>query len=582
MGRTKGDLDKWIVPKRCNVYQTLALLAVLDKDSKLKRWSAGNQTTVATKMRKDYGASNKNKTMQPQSARTTKALAQYMGFITSDDTSIEITEAGKNFLNNHRAELINKGFSLSNPRAPLIKVADEWKEQLIKLQLVNPDQPKCESLQVYPLRFLLEVLASTTYVDKEEIAMFLLTAKRQNDVKSVVNKINSFRSKSYKARKNRVDKFKKTAFGKISLVSAPSARYFMTLCEATGLFKLSRIIPPNPGATKKKKVAAISVDPAKIAEVNSIIARYSGISYFNIRHNKQNVWADYYYNVGVNYPVDICIQNKSKTDVYVEVLDKTTGKAKHQVFEISAKKRMLAYAFLGHDYTAEIYDKTSPRPSCSFDYDATSATITITNKDLSSGVIVDKKVALDEIRWLIRNKGVTSRIQNQLDFYKKLTGKDRKDLSSTRGAFTEYYISVLLDWLKQKHYIDDYQHSWSYDRYMLPCAAGGAADFIIEKDNTSIVFEVTLLRASAKETKNLRTEVDGVMNHAAQQQKLDIKSKKKSLCIFSPVNDNSVMQKLTKRYKSTFKVKNAKTIPLEDVLTVFEKANKADIDKLFS
>ena len=71
MERTKGELDKWIVPKRGNVYQTLAFLAVLDAYPSCCNFNSANQSKVATKMKVDYGAT-KFGTVQPQAARTTK------------------------------------------------------------------------------------------------------------------------------------------------------------------------------------------------------------------------------------------------------------------------------------------------------------------------------------------------------------------------------------------------------------------------------------------------------------------------------------------------------------------------------
>ena len=200
MGRTSGELDNWIVPKRSNVYQTLAFLATLDKYPSYKNFTPANQTAVATKMRKDFGAS-KAGTMQPQAARTTKALAQYMGFVTTEDEKIVITEIGTKFLNNHRHDLINKGHTLSNPIAPLITEADEWKMQMIKLMLTNPSQPKCEDVNIYPFRFVLRLLQDLKYIDVEEMAMFVLTSKKDTDFTKTKDKILKYRSINYKSKR---------------------------------------------------------------------------------------------------------------------------------------------------------------------------------------------------------------------------------------------------------------------------------------------------------------------------------------------------------------------------------------------
>lgn len=145
MGRKKGELNYWIVPKRCSVYQTLAFLAVLEEYPSYGTWTAANQDNITTKMRINYGALE-NSTVKNQSARTLKAMVAYMGFIYKEKGRLIITEAGKQFLDRHREKLINKGYFLLKPVSPLLSESEVWKQQMLKLQLTNPDQPKCEQI----------------------------------------------------------------------------------------------------------------------------------------------------------------------------------------------------------------------------------------------------------------------------------------------------------------------------------------------------------------------------------------------------------------------------------------------------
>ena len=581
MGRTSGELDNWIVPKRCNVYQTLALLAVLEKYPVYCNFTAANQTNVATKMRLDYGAS-KARTVQAQSARTTKAMAEYMGFVKSDGNQIEITAVGQRFLNNHRAELINKGHTLLKPIAPLISEAEEWKEQMIKLQLINPSQPKCEDIYIYPFRFVLKLLLQKSYLDTEELAMFVLTATKDSDLTKVSKEIDKFRSKKYVYREKQVEKFKSTKFGNIALKQASSATYFMSICEATGLIERIKLPIMNSGA--KRKIRAMAIKPSKVAEVNRIITTYGVKKCLKFSHDERKMWDYYYCGDGIAYPVEIEISNRTKTNILVQVENLTKAVDNDQEILISPKMRDVLYAMPGWGYVAHIYDFTDTIPSANINFGANSGKLMVNKSMLSAGAILTKKELVREIRELISKKGVTDRIKKQLDMYALLTGSVISNMKIYRGAYLELYFSMLFDILKSKRIIDDYKASVIVNKYNIPHAIGNHADFVISVGNVNTVLEITLLRpAKSKISKDMKMEVEGAVRHMKEQRELiDSPTGKKSLGIFSPAANNSILSNELDRWSIHYGVKNKKTITLNDLINVLERENKSEIQTLFS
>ena len=578
MGRTTGELENWLVPKRCNVYQTLAFLAVLDKYPSYCNFTSSNQNNVATKMRKDYGAA-KSSTIQPQAARTTKALAQYMGFITNKDDKIVITDIGYKFLNNHRTELINKGYTLTKPKSPLISEADEWKEQMIKLQLTNPTQPKCENIYIYPFRFVLNLLMKLDYIDIDEMAMFVFLSKTNGDLIKTEKKIYKYRAKNYKAREKEKKKFAGTTFGNISIKQAPSAGYFMSLCVATGLIERVKVNIPNPGSGSKK-ISAIKIKQGKISEVTTILFSYGSMNKIVFSHDERRMW-DYYYCLdGINYPVEIEIKNKTATNIYVQIDNTTKSINNEQEFELGCKSKEIIYTYPGFNYVAHIYDMTDVNPSDSINLNSSSSGISVLKSNLSKSAILRKTEIINEIKELISSKGFTSRIQKQLDMYNKFTGNVIKDTRMYRGAYLELYFSMLFDYLKSKKVIDDCEYSISTGKYNLPHPTPLKADYVISVDKYSIVLEITLLRpGKTKINKDMKLEIEGAIRHMQEQAIKDGVAGKISRGIFSSGAINADVNKELANWSKTYSVKDYKSIELKDLIGLLEKEDRDELIK---
>lgn len=580
MGRSSGELDKWLIPKRCNVYQTLALLAVLEKYPTYCNFTAANQSNVATKMRVDFGASKK-RTVQAQSARTTKAMAEYMGFLKSEGNQIEITEIGKKFLNNHKAELINKGYTLEKPIAQLISEAEEWKEQMVKLQLTNPSQPKCEDVSIYPFRFVLRLLKQKTYIDKEELAMFVLTATKESDFGRVSKEIDKFRAKKYLYRKKQVDKFKSTKFGNIALAQASSATYFMSMSEATGLIERKRQPIVNPGT--RRKVPAIIIKPSKMTEVDTILRVYGVKTCLKFLHDERKMWDYYFCEDGINYPLEIEIHNKSKSNVLLQIDNITKGITADQEMTINAKQKDILYAVPGWDYVAHVYDFTDTTPSTDITIGTAVSKIDINQGMLSSKSRMTKSEIIREIRMLLSSSGVTERIQKQLEMYTRLTKVPTTNTKMYRGAYLEMYFGMLFEYLKSKKVIDNYESSTKINRYNIPHAMPNNADFVISVGNTNAVLEITLMRPTkTKISKEMKMEIEGAIRHMREQKdKVDLPSGKKSLGIFAPGSVNTVLTNEIGNWMRTYAVVDEKTITLTELLELLEREDKSEIRNFF-
>jgi len=580
MGRTVGELDKWIVPKRCNVYQTLAFLAVLDAYPSCCNFNAANQSKVATKMRVDYGAS-KSGTMQPQAARTTKALAQYMGFIKVVNDRIVITDIGYKFLNNHRVELINKGHTLAKPIGHLISEADEWKQQMIKIQLTNPSQPKCEDVSIYPFRYVLKLLLQLEYIDMEEMALFVLTSKKERDLTKTITKIRDYRSKRYIYRDKQKKKFATTKFGNIALKKAPSAGYFMSLCEATGLVERCKKKISNPGTKKVKKITALQIKPAKIVEVNRIILLYGARDTLKFSHDERKMWDYYYCQDGIEYPIEIEIKNKTSIDTYIQVENSTKSEMNNQEFELRGKEKEIIYTFPTNSYIAHVYDMTDTVPAANINVSSSSSPVEVTKTLLSTSVVLSKKEIILEIRELYTKKGITTRIQKQLDMFSMLTGKTVSNVKMYRGAYLELYFAMLLKKLKAKKVIDDYQSSVNMGTYNIPHPVPQKPDFVVTVGNTNIVLEVTLMRPTrTRISKEMKLEIEGAMRHMQEQTKnIDAPMGKKSMGIFAAGAINSLVTSELANWAKTYGVVKYKTLDLEKLVELLEKEDRLEIEK---
>lgn len=576
MGRVKGtdSLDKWFVPKRSNVYQALAFLAVLEKYPRYLNWSS-SQDAITTKMRIDFGGL-KNKTVKQQTSRTMKAMMKYLGFIEDDGKRIAITQVGKAFLDAHRGELVNKGHSLANPVKPLISTSDIWKEQMIKLRLTNIDQPKCEDIELYPFIEILKLLEKLGYIDKEEIAYLIFDTHTNKECQKVIKKITTFRTIKNTTRKKKIDDFKKTSFGKLSLVDAPTSSYFFALCEATGLVERYNQSVVNPGGNKT--IPAIRIIPSKAREVSTIISNYS-TPYIKIKHDEKNIWKNYYYNRGINKLEKRKIKNCTAKPIYVYINNLTKTMIAEQQFRIEPKSQEEMYFMDCFQYEMEVYDFSDVTPVIKKNVINALSTIDIKKTDFISTSKMSKKQIVEEIRELINKSGFTTRIDRQLKMYAKLSGASYpNDTRSYRGAYLEYYFSLLLEAAKKNKKIDSFEASSKVDAYNIPKTVSSKADFIVQVEAFDIVIETTLLRPNStkKLGRAMETEINGAVHHMQDNEQSAKRVSRIARGLFSPSAVDSNTELYVQNLSAGMSV-TSKCIDLESLTKLFGDGKRQDI-----
>ena len=275
------------------------------------------------------------------------------------------------------------------------------------------------------------------------------------------------------------------------------------------------------------------------------------------------------------------MKNKTSTDVFVQVENSTKTEINEQEFELCGKEKNVIYAFPGNDYVAHIYDMTDVNPSSDIAFSSTSLPIEINKKNISKQAALNKKELFLEMRALHTQKGVTARIQKQLDMYSKLSGKSVSNVKMYRGAYLELYLAMLLKKLKTKKIIDDYESSVNLGAYNIPHPVPLKPDFVITVGNINVVLEITLMRtAKTKISKEMKLEIEGAIRHMQEQMnKIDIPTGKDSRGLFVAGSINSLVTDELANWARTYGVKKYKALDIEELLLLLEKENRTEIEK---
>lgn len=237
MAKLTRTKEMWHIPKRGSVHQTIYMVYILTWDKFLgKSWSSGKQETLGSEMGK-AGLTKSGRVITNQSIRTLLAnLPKYLGFVYLDESStpprIIVTDIGYELIKRHQIEKIPKHKNISQYKqaGDLIEISDVFKEQMTKLILTNPSTLKdCKDILVFPFRMTLKLLLEFRYLDEEEIGYILFHTKKEDELPLVIEKIRNFRGLPSDKRTAEIEAYKKTEEGKLTLVKAPTARYYICI-----------------------------------------------------------------------------------------------------------------------------------------------------------------------------------------------------------------------------------------------------------------------------------------------------------------------------------------------------------------
>ena len=503
MAQKNRTKEIWLIPKRVNLHQTLCLIdGIIKRKYDGKSWNVQKQDNLGVNLKK-WGATKDGKNISPQAIRTLVAsIPQYLGFLyintESTPNTICLTKAGMNLWQKHKDELkavpnlvVGEEFLITKSEAVL--------KQMEKLQITNPIINKdCENIYVFPFRFLLKVLLKVGYLDQEEIAYFLFKVRNEDEIEMIVQEIENFRQLPAKNREALINAFKKTHIGNISLVKAPSAGYFISLCNITGVVDKVKVTPNN----KNGVVSALKINDDHIGYVNEMMnSKYSIAQIYDFEDNLQ-LWIDYIGDPARDYPpIDVSIINETANDFLIQVFK--DGECKYD--DLIYKNGVLQFPmFMNEQYDVKVIDISTGDVLKTLNICPTFEQREYKIESPLRNAVVWEETIEDvakEIAEHCESANFAGQTLNYLNALSKVTGIDKTSDKSLRGAYFEYYVYKMLNILKTIGVIDEVIWNGKIGKYGLPTQAPGGKtgtpDIVFIIDDLHFVVELTTIKAKS-------------------------------------------------------------------------------------
>ncbi|MDY6228593.1 MAG: hypothetical protein SPH93_13205 [Clostridium sp.] len=536
MAQKNRSKELWLIPKRVNLHQTVCLIdGIIERNYNSSTWNAQKQNNLGVNLKK-WGATRDGKNISPQGIRTlTASIPQYLGFLyintNTTPNTICLTEVGFKLWNEHKSDLV-KVKNLIEGKDNLIKESSIVLEQLEKLQITNPIILKdCENILVFPFRMTLKLLQDLEYLDREELAYIVFKIKDETEFLLAKQEILNFRKLSFSDREALINTFKETHIGNITLVKAPSAAYYESLCEITGIIEKIKVKYPNEGANNKK-INAICIKGGCRNYVSEIInKKYCESKIFDFKDNL-DLWIEYIGNPDrLNPPREVIISNKSSVDTLV-CIKKDSRIISGDLIEKDSN--LLVPMFLNEEYEIECLNINDGSTISSYKF------IPLNNVCYFD-IILDSSNVIDDFSELDKNdeknklisqilehsnaKMFSEKILNYLKLLTRIDGKVREDSKNLRGAYYEFLFFKLLTLLMNKGIIDDVIWNGKVGKFGLPVPAPGGKtgtpDLIFRIGEYEFVLELTAIRPK---TMQFDKEGSSVPDHIRlQYNKSDLK-----------------------------------------------------------
>ncbi len=513
---SRNETDLWLIPKRLSIHQAWCLIdGLIARKYDGKSWNPSVQNNLGVNL-KNWGATNNGRNIAQQSVRTLMAFVHYLGFIYIDTNTtphtINITKAGYKFWQSHKDDIV-KVRNLRKGSDKLLYQSDDVSFQLQKLQITNPIlEKKCTDILLFPFRTTLRFLRDLNYLDVEELAMYVFKMGADSQYDYVKKKIELFRKLPETERLDIVTEYKKTLFGNITLVKAPSTSYYISLCCASGLVKETSETPLNFNGNIKG--LRIKDDQKEI--VNNILdEKFKDVEAYYFGDDLP-LWIDYYgYTERLYTPVLSYITNKSADSLFIEIIDKNGRNVNDDILD--PDNCMTFPSFPLEDYKIKLYYVNSGNPLKDIIIN-TSKTgikyeIVVESEKLNCHDLTAREIK-DEILEHINNKYFSVKMTKRLNILKRLRKIDKLTDSSLRGAYLEYLFYRLLFNLKENNVIDDVVWNGKIGKYGLPIPAPGGVqglgDIIFHIGTKCFVLELTTMRSRSSQEKS---EASSVPDH---------------------------------------------------------------------
>lgn len=548
------DKEYWLIPKRTDLHQAITFVLGISEKYNKKSWNASAQDRMGSFIAKK-GATKTGGTITPQSVRTLLAnIPQYFGFIhINKDTTpntIEVTQAGQQLIIENKDKLSKynfKNLDLGKEKKSTITSSDIFLNQFKKLQITNPIiNTDCKNILVFPLYCTLFLLNELDYLSEEEIAIYLFNTKSHGELIFKKKEIEIFRSIPNNQRKDLVEAFKKSQKGNISLVQAPTTKYFFTLCLLTDLFK--------------RKNNILEINKSKSEVISKILNNYKNYECFDFKENRE-LWISYFGNPDViRLPKYYRIVNNLNVDIYYEVIRSkkviSSGLIPHKgksIFPIIDKidNNLSVFSFENNDQKEIINEKIN--------FDKSETIIKENNKIPKKEI--DLNYIANQILNHIESKNFDISFLKKLKFLQIKLNRSLTDNKNLRGARLEHLFYLLLKELQKLKIIDE-DPIWhgKLDEQGLPVSAPGGklgrSDIIFFIDNYQIVLELTTIKSkSAQEKAEAFSVPDHVKNHSN-----DFKDKKTIGFYLAPIHHQRILTRMNVKVKNENAILQAETI----------------------
>ena len=520
LSRTK---ELWHIPKRGSVHQTVYLVHILMNDKfNGKTWSRTTQESLATEMRKAGITRNEN-ALSHQAVRTLLAnMPKYLGFIYIDESTTShkliVTEVGHELAAHHDVGSIKfeKKLSAYKAKNSLIKTSPIFRNQLLKLIISNPIILKdCENILVFPFRFTLKLLLELNYLDIEEIAYILFQVKSEDEFQCIVQRIKNFRTLTPINRTEEINAYKKTPEGNLTLTKAPSAGYYMSLCESTEICKKTKA---TVNKTSKQNLRAIRLVDRKAVE--EILEKFHNVKIFNFTDNLV-LWKEYYTKPNrILPPITITFRLKSTEECLISIKNGTHDERGI----ISNKTDFICPVFPNEDYMVDVFTYSSTKPSLQ-----TKVRFSETDEHLdlkikkSTAVIRTKEIIVEAITEFFSGQydGFDKNYRDKLKVLQTIEKKNYLSPPSPPklGGRLEFLFFELLKQLEGEGVIDKVIWYGRTDKFALATPAPGGKqgnpDITFEIDDYLFVVELTSIRAVRMQWSG--SEASSVPDHIASK-----------------------------------------------------------------
>lgn len=528
------DREYWHIPKRSDLHQAIVFIHGIYENYHGKSWNASSQDRIGSYLAKK-GSTNSGKNITPQSIRTLlAAIPQYFGFIIiNEDTTphrIEVTDAGKKIIEETRKYLDK--ITYSNLRegkklGSLISASYYYELQFKKLQISNPNIISyCSNINVSPLYCIVKLLDSLTYLNKEEIAMYVFKIRDHSELSLTTLEIQNFRNLNKKDRNSLINEFKKTDHGHKALVKAPTTTYFFSLCSYLSFLNI-----------KDDKMYL-----SKDFNIDEILLIYKKLKNFSYGGDK-NLWNDFYTNTSVlSSPQKYIIKNHYICDLFIIVYRNNRVVLEKIISNQTGNNQLTFNVIHGLDNQIEIFSCESSKLIFKKDISEDNKEIVIENNSIRSQLTEHYLNYSEIIKQHIDAKNFDKNYLKRLKLIQAKTGKDCLNDKNLRGGrLEELFFNLLKN--KYNEGILEEEPIWNgqYDSFGLPRPAPGGkgfGDIVLFIDNIQIIFELTTMRSKSQQEKSEAFSVpDHINNHALDQ------PKKKTIGIYlAPIIHKRVSQ----------------------------------------